>query len=754
MSITKEELFSLLEDSTDMINRARLDGTMTYVSPACYRILGFTPEELLGTVAFQFFHPDDIAVVQAGMERLFAGAEVDTVTYRSKRKDGSYVWLESTGRLIRDANGNPVEIQGSTRDITERLGYQKELEQRFAALEDEVSKRKLIEANLISEEYFKNAIIGHSFHGIAALDKDLNFVEWNEALEKMTGKKKSEVVGRKWETLYPTYVDGPIYNVLQRVLKGESVEAKELRFASKDGFNNTFFTPLKNEKKEVIGVLSITQDITEEKKLKDELVQQQQFLQGVTDLSPNILFVFDCISGKITFANKELFRLTRLNPEHLAMSEDNLIASICHPEDVPLITEQFKTFRKLNNQQYAEFRFRTFDRQLKTRWLSCKAKVFQRNNKGEVWQIIANASDISAIKETKDQLRKSRDLLQEAQRSAQLGLWEWDITNDTVIWSDELFNIFGLESRPEKLDYTTFVDLVHPEDRQIVNHHVTESFKSKKNFTFEHRLIQPSGQVRHLLANGKVICDATGRVVQMVGTAFDITDLRGTEALLKKKEEFISIASHELKTPLTSAKAYIQLLRRRTEKSEDETLRNYIERTNEFIDKLNSLISDLLDISKIQAGKIMFNFSKVEFDSLVKKNIESLQATHDRHELVLTGSTGIKISCDQERVSQVISNLVNNAVKYSPDSNKVLVNIDAQENAVILSVKDFGIGIKKEHQSMIFDRFYRVDHDRAHFQGLGIGLFISKEIVLRHNGVIRVESEPGKGSKFEVVLPR
>lgn len=219
-----------------------------------------------------------------------------------------------------------------------------------------------------------------------------------------------------------------------------------------------------------------------------------------------------------------------------------------------------------------------------------------------------------------------------------------------------------------------------------------------------------------------------------------------------KKDEFIGIASHELKTPLTSIKAYIQLLERHFESEPESMAAKYTAKTNIYINRLNSLISDLLDVSKINAGKLEFNMSDFSFSELVHESIEGIQNTSSTHTILLEIAEDCVVHADRHRIEQVFSNLLTNAIKYSPNANKIDVMVTVNGSEAIVGVRDYGIGISKEQQEKVFERFYRVDN--AHrFSGLGLGLFISYEIIKRHDGRMWVESEPDKGSTFYFSLP-
>ncbi|MBI1863447.1 PAS domain S-box protein [Candidatus Microgenomates bacterium] len=247
---------------------------------------------------------------------------------------------------------------------------------------------------------------------------------------------------------------------------------------------------------------------------------------------------------------------------------------------------------------------------------------------------------------------------------------------------------------------------------------------------------------------GKTLLNREQRL--FIAFVLDITERKRLE---ERKDEFISIASHELKTPLTSIKGYTQILERVVAASDNKAAGALLAKTNNYIDRLSGLIADLLDVSKIQSGKILFDFTEFNAYELVKESIEGIQNTAEQHKILLKHPVHIRMRGDRFRLEQVLHNLLTNAIKYSPRSNKVVVTMAKSDRFVRISVQDFGIGIPAKYQTKLFNRFYRVESAAKEFSGLGIGLFISSEIVKRHNGKINVESIEGRGSIFTVELP-
>ncbi|WP_333854559.1 hybrid sensor histidine kinase/response regulator [Epilithonimonas sp.] len=291
----------------------------------------------------------------------------------------------------------------------------------------------------------------------------------------------------------------------------------------------------------------------------------------------------------------------------------------------------------------------------------------------------------------------------------------------------------------------------HPDD-----HNIRERFEEcrKKGIALELEIriknIKTQNYRYHLLRISPVF---EGEIVKnWVGTFTDIDDQKRIE---KEKDEFLSIASHELKTPLTSIKAYTQLLSRKLKQNEDNSELVYVEKTLDQIEKLNSLITDLLDVSKIENGKLKINKKPENLNQVMENAIETILHTSvkdlkiERH--------GVKpdflIPLDKIRIEQVLINFLTNAIKYSPDNHQIIVTTFTDEKEVRISVTDFGIGISDFKQEYVFQKFYRVEESSLQFQGLGIGLYICSEIINQHHGTIGVSSELGEGSTFYFTLP-
>ncbi len=222
----------------------------------------------------------------------------------------------------------------------------------------------------------------------------------------------------------------------------------------------------------------------------------------------------------------------------------------------------------------------------------------------------------------------------------------------------------------------------------------------------------------------------------------------------RRKDEFLSMASHELKTPVTTIKAYAQILARQLKKDGDVKKKYYINKIENQTNKLNALIEDFLNVSKIEAGKLIFNRTEFDLGELVNKIVLDFQHMTDTHTIKKIGKSKLFVFGDEDRIGQVLINLLSNAVKYSPKGEKIIVRSRKNKDSVTVSVEDSGQGIPKSKQESIFEKYYQVtEKGEEGKKGFGLGLFITREIIKRHKGAIRVESEEGKGSTFSFTLP-
>ncbi len=293
---------------------------------------------------------------------------------------------------------------------------------------------------------------------------------------------------------------------------------------------------------------------------------------------------------------------------------------------------------------------------------------------------------------------------------------------------------------------------VHPEDMEnIVVKAYYESMVTGTYF-YEVRIYWPDGSLHWVRTKGMVLFNKDKEPVRMLGTIVDITESKRDEI---RKSDFIAMASHELKTPLTSLKAYLQLLESKLNGISDPFIKTAVVKCGNQVNKMTALIHGFLDISKLEPGKLQLKREIFDINKLIRDSVAESRLLNNTHVLIFDNHCEVSGDADREKIGQVISNLISNSIKYSAKGSDIFLHCEVLENDILVSVKDEGIGIKIKDQEKVFQRFYRAeDEDMRNITGFGIGLYLSSEIIQRHKGKIWVESEEGKGSTFYFSLPK
>jgi len=292
--------------------------------------------------------------------------------------------------------------------------------------------------------------------------------------------------------------------------------------------------------------------------------------------------------------------------------------------------------------------------------------------------------------------------------------------------------------------------IVHPDDLQRTLDVYLDSLRTGKVFELENRYLRWDKTYRWHLNRAVPLRDDTGEILFWVGTA---TDIEEQKKQLDLKDEFIGVASHELKTPLTSLKGYLQLISVYKREEVPPMIKQYVEKASGALNKLQRLVNDLLDVSKIHAGRLEYVMAEVNLSELINLTLENAVHLYPEFDFINLSKSEFFIEGNAGRLEQVLVNLINNSVKYSTDNKKIIIKTEQNDKKVRISVTDFGIGMSAEQIDHIFERFYRVEDKKFMASGLGMGLYISAEIINNHKGSIGVVSELGEGATFYFELP-
>ena len=435
-----------------------------------------------------------------------------------------------------------------------------------------------------------------------------------------------------------------------------------------------------------------------------------------------------------------------------------------------------------------------FQKLMKSGWnADSKGEIFLKNSKDKSIPVLLSftsleleegtslsviLTDLSAQKETEKQLKTKNEELEEARRNVakineELEDMVKERTNDllmsreyfqylannipVIIWTADTEGKLNYINR-RWYEYTGFDleesktkqnELVHPDDLETSSTAWRYALKYKQKYEQEFRFKRnPDGAYRWHYAQAIPFKDEYGNITAWIGTSIDIDDQKKQ---LERKDEFIGVASHELKTPLTSLKGYLQLME--LQKTLPELVKSYISKANISLVKLQRLVDELLDVSRIKAGKLEFSKQIFNLTELVSQCVDNSRIMYPLFTIKKELQENIMVMGNEERIEQVFMNLINNAVKYSPECKKIIVRTESDDTSAIVSVVDFGVGMSEQDQKFIFERFYRANgHDHL-TPGLGMGLYIASEIMKEHKGEIQVRSKLNEGCVFTFSLP-
>lgn len=485
-------------------------------------------------------------------------------------------------------------------------------------------------------------------------------------------------------------------------------------------------------------------EIEVRKKTEEELRLNQDRLELAQDAGKIGTYEIDLQKKTITWSD-EINRVFGINRK-VRKAHQGLLSQYIYIDDRDRVLYEtdkaIKTHKPLNTQYRVQLANKSF------RWIAAKAQVYYDKNNKPI-KMIGVTFDITNLKTAEERWHASELRFRRLSDAHIVGMIIASIDGKILDANNTFTRMLGYSLKDIKQGKISWKEITPQEFRRVDKKAQDELLKKGSCTPFEKEFITKDGKILPVLIGIAMLDDSKEKCVAFV---IDITEKKHLE---KRKDDFISVASHELKTPITSTKALGQLLERRIQKINDSQSLELVQKLNTQLSNMSQLVSDLLDVSRIQMGKLRVEKKETNIDDLVSQTIELVQRVSPTHTIRFEQRKTITIPIDRERIMQVITNLLTNAVKYSHPGTDILVRIKDKKEAIIIEVQDFGRGIDKAQFNAIFGRFFQIkDEADPLLDGLGIGLYISSEIIRRHNGTIWVESSIGKGSTFFVSLPR
>ncbi|WP_040445390.1 PAS domain S-box protein [Ktedonobacter racemifer] len=501
--------------------------------------------------------------------------------------------------------------------------------------------------------------------------------------------------------------------------------------------------PVRNETGEIVKWFGTATDIDEQKRAEQQLKESEENWRVLAETMPQLVWSTGP-DGVHEYTNQRWRDYTGLTPEQV---QNNRWAhlQLIHPDDREgtralwqhaLDTgAMYEHEERLSNGQTGAYR-----------WFLVRAMSI-RDEAGQIVKWFGTCTDIDDQKRMQEALRESQERASVLMNSNIIGIFVEE-GEQIVDANDTFLRMTGYTREDLRAGRINWRHMTPPEYLARTQQAHQELATQQSMTPYEKEYVCQDGSRLPVLVGGIVFQHHPLQAITFV------LDNSARKELEQRKDDFISMASHELRGPLTALKLQTTLLRRQLAKQGTQASAPALSSMETQINKVTRLVEELLDVSKIQAGRLEYVQETVDLDALLREITETLQQSSPSHTLVVRGTGGTGLIGDRDRLGQVFTNLISNAIKYSPNAETVEMDLSASEDAVTVCVCDHGLGIPREQRDKIFERFYRVSGpNQKAIPGLGMGLYIVAEIVRHHGGSITVESEVGKGSTFQVTLP-
>ncbi|MFC2084205.1 PAS domain S-box protein [Bacteroidota bacterium] len=719
----------IFESVNDCLIITDFNGKIIEANPAACETYGYTYDEFLCLDAAQLTHPDYHEVLNSFIDSLqrkgsFHGETVDI------RKDGSLINTDVRGSII-EFSGKP-HMLAVIRDITERKKAEK------ALVESEEKYRSLSES---------------SNDSILVITKNRKIDYINNYGIKLFYSNSNKIIGKSIDHIFSSVTSDTYKQTLNAVLLAGNPNTVIHKYESPRGslYLQTTITPIKNTLGEVEKVLSISRDITELKKAEYELIKEKTFSESVLKSLPGIFYLFD-MEGKFIKWNKTLEIFSGFTKKEIAgKSPLDFIAEDDHYKVEQAIKNVF-----IEGEASVEAKFIT-KQGIKKQFLFT-GQSFDIFGKPHLLGVGINITD---RKEAEEKIKSSEQKFRILSDAALSGVFIFQDFKFSYV-NPSLANILGYTPE-EIINKFGPMDFTLPDDYSKSQKYIESLFEGKySNLPLTFRGMKKNGDIIH--------CEVRARVIpinskpSVIGTLIDVTERKiAEEKLLKNEQElkrilndlersnkeleqFAYVASHDLQEPLRMIASYTQLLEKRYEEKLDEDARDFMHYAVDGANRMQRLIIDLLEYSRISTKGKPFKLNNTGL--ILNQAVTNLQRKIEKYNVLISNDELPFIECDNGQITRVFQNLIDNSIKFRSNGNpRIHVSSKEENGHYLFSVKDDGIGIDSKYKDKIFVIFQRL-HSQAKYPGTGIGLAICQRIITRHGGNIWFNSENGKGTSF------
>jgi PAS domain S-box-containing protein len=712
-------------------------------------ITGQNPSSLLGRRLTELAGtPTDLETWNRHLEDLEKGQAFRDVLYDLRLPNGVIRHVRLSGKPVLDSNGKFHGYRGTGTDITE----------------ENTARRAFREMSRRNE-----LILDTAGEGIYGVDREGNTTFVNRAAAEITGWRADEIIGQLQHALiHHTKRDGspypreecPIYGAFRQ---GIACNLDTEVFWRKDGTSfpvEYTSTPIVEDGR-ITGAVVTFRDITERRRVERALRHNERQLRLITNALPALVSYIDT-EERFLFVNRRYEEwYGRPSAEFLGVPARDVVPPQVYRRARPLLRRALagETVSFEDEMEFSE----GIKRHVHIDYIP------HLDDGDEVEGVCVLIQDISDRKQAEEALRRSEKRLVQAQRIAGLGNWEWEVGHKVMRWSEESYRLMGLEPQRE-ISTARFREMVYPDDLPELRETSRAALRGERPYDIEYRVLRADGEVRVFHSLGEVVRDENGAPVRIFGTALDITGSKRAEEALRAakaeaewanraKSEFLANMSHELRTPLNAILGFAEMISlQQVGPIGNKKYAEYAEFISESGRHLLSIINDILDLSKVEAGKLDLQEGRIELAPAVEACLRLISERAAKAGVRLSTCLGESVTAllgDERMVKQILVNLLSNAVKFTPEGGRIEVKccLDA-ENRTVLAVSDNGIGIAPENLATALEPFGQVDGtlSRRH-PGTGLGLPLVRSLAELHGADFELKSEVGKGTTATVRFP-
>ncbi len=735
-----------------------------FLSARWKEMLGFEDHEIANHLDAwsKRVHPDDLAWVMQAIQDHFDGkTPFYTSEHRIQCKDGSYKWILDRGQALWDENGTVVRMTGSHTDITDR---------------------KQSEEVLRDTNQRIQALIQASPLAILSLEPDGRVKTWNEAAQKMFGWSATEVIGKPLPTV-PSDRQEEFRRLLQRTSQGETITGVEVLRQKRDGTPvhiSLSKAPLYDARGQIDGIIAVIADISDRKQAEESLRESETKFRAFVEAASEAIVVTNP-KGKIVIFNakaEQLFGYDRT--EVLGKTVEFLMPERFHQGHVA----HRATYREQPTKRSMGKTQNLFAQRKDGTEFPIEAGLSPVQTKDGTF-VLTFLTDITERKQAEDEIQRLNENLkrraveletryQQIVELAEEGIWVVDAQAKTTYVNHAMARMLGYTE--EEMLGRPMLDFMDWLDRQIANSKIggrKQGIAEKHEF----KLRAKDGKIIWTYMSTSHVLDESGKMLWSCALVYDITERKQAEEQLREsterislanaelaratrlKDEFLASMSHELRTPLNAILGLSEALQEEVYGSLTDKQRRSLSTIEQSGRHLLELITEILDLSKIESGKMELQFTAVSLYSLCESSLTFVKQQAHQKSINLNFKIGDGLEeaeLDERRIRQLLVNLLSNAVKFTPEGGEIWLSVEADLDSEILQFKviDTGIGIAPENIDKLFKAFVQLDSSLSRrYAGTGLGLALVRRIAELHGGSITLESEVGHGSCFTVTLP-